>query len=309
MRKEFIETLVEIAKKDKRIVFLTADLGYTVVEPFAQEFPERFFNVGVAEQNMVGLATGLAEAGFIPFVYSIVNFAAIRPYEFIRNGPILHQLPVRIVGVGGGFEYGPAGITHYGLEDIGLMRIQNDITIVVPADHNQVKNALIKTWDIPGPVYFRIGKGQKDPIANLNGAFSLGKLQQLKEGNDVLFITLGGLANNVLQAAEDLNKKNISSSVYLLSNIDKSLTESLLNILKNYQLIVTVEDHYLHGGIGSLVAEIIAQNSINCRLLPCAVGSLIGQKIGGKDFLNNVFGLSAEKITQKVINCLQHIQP
>ena len=112
MRNTFINTLTELAEQDSRIVLLTGDLGFMVLEPFAQKLPRQFFNVGVAEQNMVGIATGMAEAGFIPFVYSIVNFATLRPYEFIRNGPILHQFPVRIVGVGGGIEYGNNGATH-----------------------------------------------------------------------------------------------------------------------------------------------------------------------------------------------------
>src|SRR5215211_9149428 len=146
MRRAFVQTLVELASQDPRVLLLTGDLGYMVVEPFAEAFPDRFFNAGVAEQNMVGLATGLAEAGFIPFVYSIVTFASLRPYEFIRNGPILHQLPVRIVGIGGGFEYGTAGVSHYGLEDIGVMRIQPGLTIIAPADFQQTRTALLNSY-------------------------------------------------------------------------------------------------------------------------------------------------------------------
>src|SRR3712207_7785086 len=112
MRLEFIKTLLEMAEEDARILLLTGDLGFLVLEPFRDRFPDRFFNVGVAEQNMVGLATGLAEAGFVPFTYSIATFAALRPYEFIRNGPVLHRLPVRMVGVGGGFDFGYNGLTH-----------------------------------------------------------------------------------------------------------------------------------------------------------------------------------------------------
>src|SRR5437588_2280331 len=129
MRDAFVGTLAELAERDHRVVLLTGDLGFGVLESFSERFPDRFFNVGVAEQNMVGLATGLAEAGFIPFVYSIVTFASLRPYEFIRNGPILHRLPVRIVGVGGGFEYGPQGASHHGLEDVGVMRVQPGIAV------------------------------------------------------------------------------------------------------------------------------------------------------------------------------------
>src|SRR4051812_22287055 len=119
MRAAFLRTLTELAARDERIVLLTGDLGFAAIEPFKDTFPERFFNVGVAEQNMIGIATGLAEAGFLPFAYSIATFAVLRPFEFIRNGPIMHDLPVRIVGVGGGFEYGHAGPTHHALEDVG----------------------------------------------------------------------------------------------------------------------------------------------------------------------------------------------
>ncbi len=132
MRTAVIQTLISLASRDDRILLLTGDLGFMVLEPFAARFPDRFFNVGVAEQNMVGLATGLAEAGFIPFVYSIATFITMRPYEFIRNGPILQHLPVRFLGVGGGFEYGPAGPTHHALEDLAVMRTQPGLTVDRP---------------------------------------------------------------------------------------------------------------------------------------------------------------------------------
>jgi transketolase len=131
------------------------------LEPFMEKHADRFFNIGVAEQNMVGIATGLAESGFIPFVYSIVTFATLRPYEFIRNGPVWHRLPVRIVGVGGGFEYGAQGLSHHGLEDVGVMRVQPGMTVVAPADHEQMATALRATWNADGPVYYRIGKDDK----------------------------------------------------------------------------------------------------------------------------------------------------
>ena len=124
MRKAFIKKLIELAQRDQRIYLLTGDLGFFVVEPFAERFPERFINAGVAEQNMMGMATGMAESGLIPFVYSIATFATLRPYEFIRNGPVLNNLPVKIVGIGGGVEYSHHGPTHFGLDDVGALRVQ-----------------------------------------------------------------------------------------------------------------------------------------------------------------------------------------
>src|SRR3954467_8573355 len=137
MRAQFAHALVELAERDPRVMLLTGDLGFTILEPFAGGFPDRFYNVGVAEQNMVGLATGLAEAGLVPYVYSIATFASMRPYEFIRNGPLLHDLPVRIVGIGESADYGHNGVTHYALEDIALMRAQPRMTVVAPADSAQ----------------------------------------------------------------------------------------------------------------------------------------------------------------------------
>ena len=173
MRRAFAESLAEIASIDNRILLLTADLGFMALEPFAEKHPEKFFNVGVAEQNMVGVATGLAEAGFLPFVYSIVNFATMRPFEFIRNGPVAHQLPVRVVSVGGGFEYGHNGISHFGLEDIGILRTQPGLSIICPCDSNQARTALKKTWNLPQPLYIRLGKDDRIEVPGLNGSFEI----------------------------------------------------------------------------------------------------------------------------------------
>lgn len=191
MRGAFAKTLSELADRDRRVMLLTGDLGYMALEPFAEWHPDRFINVGVAEQNMVGIATGLAEAGFVPFVYSIVTFATLRPYEFIRNGPVLHRLPVRIVGIGGGFEYGHAGPTHHGTEDVGVMRTLPGITVLAPADHRQTRTAIEATWDIPGPIYYRLGKDDKTVVPGLNGRFELGRAEMIRTGRDVLLVTMG----------------------------------------------------------------------------------------------------------------------
>src|SRR5437867_1581064 len=202
MRAAFARTLTELAGHDSRILLLTADLGYMALEPFSERHPGRFFNVGVAEQNMVGLATGLAEAGFVPFVYSIVTFASLRPYEFIRNGPIVHRLPVRIIGVGGGFEYGSAGITHFGVEDVGVMRVQPGITVIAPADHEQARTAILASWDMPGPIYYRLGKDDKTVVPGLLGRFEIGRAQIIREGSDLAFFVMGSIASEVAAAAE-----------------------------------------------------------------------------------------------------------
>ncbi|HMI90659.1 MAG TPA: hypothetical protein VK509_04815, partial [Polyangiales bacterium] len=178
MRSAFARGLLDLAAADERVVLLTGDLGFAVLEPFAERFPDRFWNAGVAEQNMVGMATGLAEAGYTPYVYSIATFASMRGYEFIRNGPALHDLPVRVVGVGGGFDYGHNGVTHFALEDYAVMRVQPRITTVVPADALQARAALRATTAVPGPIYFRVSK-RGDALPGLDGRFELGRLETL----------------------------------------------------------------------------------------------------------------------------------
>ncbi|MGA9994209.1 MAG: transketolase C-terminal domain-containing protein, partial [Pyrinomonadaceae bacterium] len=269
MRLAFAQTLAELAERDSRVLLLTGDLGYMALDAFVEQFPERFFNMGVAEQNMVGVATGLAEAGFIPFLYSITTFASLRPYEFIRNGPILHRLPVRIVGVGGGFEYGHAGPTHYGLEDVGVMRLQPGITLVAPADHEQTRAALLETWDIAGPVYYRLGKDDKTTVPGLNGRFSLGRAQTIREGADLLMISMGSISAEVADAASALADEGINATVMVVASLTPAPVDDLADALSRFSVALTVEAHYLTGGVGSLVSEVVAERGLNCRVVRC----------------------------------------
>ncbi len=304
MRAAFARTLVELAERDPRLLLLTGDLGYQVLEPFADRFPQRFFNVGVAEQNMVGLASGLAEAGFIPFVYSIATFASLRPYEFIRNGPILHQWPVRIVGVGGGFDYGPAGPSHHALEDVGVMRLQPGLTIVAPADHAQARAALLATWDRPGPIYYRLGKDDASLLPGLDGRFEFGRAQWIREGDDALLVTSGSIAGEALAAADELAAQGIGCAVLLLSTLQPAPVDDLVAALARVPLAATVEAHYVTGGLGSLVAEVIAEHGLACRLVRCGVRSLPTGPTGSQAFLNHRHGLSRHSLAARVLQAL-----
>ncbi len=298
MRASFAATITELAERDERILLLTSDLGFMALEPFIDRFPQRFFNVGVAEQNMVGVATGLAEAGFIPFVYSIVTFASLRPYEFIRNGPLQHKLPVRIVGIGGGFEYGTAGVSHYGLEDIGVMRIQPGMTIIAPADHQQTRTALLTSYDLPGPIYYRLGKDDKTTIPGLDGRFDLGRAQTICTGEDVLFVTMGGVASDTAAAAERLRAQGIASTVMVVASVNPAPVNDLIDAISAFPLVVTVEAHYAIGGLGSLVAEVIGEHQLSCRLVRCAVRDPPDGVSGSQAFLHHAHGLSVERIAQ-----------
>lgn len=311
MRHAFVETLLKLAGQDERILLLTGDLGYTVLEPFAEKFPNRsdlrrnrFFNVGVAEQNMVGVGTGLAEAGYIPFLYSIATFAAIRPYEFIRNGPALHQLPVRIVGVGGGFEYGSAGPTHWALEDIALMRAQPGMTIVAPADHLQTRAALLETWDMPGPIYYRLGKDDQTTIPGLEGRFALGRPQFIREGSDLLIIAMGSVTSEVAKAVNALSERGIECSIIVVSSLNPDPIDDMVEALSRFSVAMTVENHYLAGGLGSVVSEVVAEHGIGCRVVRCGVERVLDGVSGGTDYLRRIYGLSSEALVKKAVESI-----
>jgi transketolase len=305
MRAAFIKTLTELAASDPRILLLTGDLGYLAVEPFADKYPDRFFNVGVAEQNMVGLSTGLAEAGFIPFVYSIVPFAVLRPYEFIRNGPIQHQLPVRIVGVGGGLEYGHNGLSHYGLEDIAVMRAQPAITVIAPADHEQARAALLASWDLPGPIYYRVGKDDKTVVPGLEGRFELGKLQRIGNGSDLLMIAMGSVAFEAAAAVQSLATRGVACSLVILAHVHPAPVDELAGLLAQFPAALTVEAHYCVGGVGSLVAEVIAERGLHCRLVRCGVHSMPAGVTGSQRYLYQLYGLSSEKLVEAAFETLR----
>ncbi len=304
MRGAFVKAITDLATFDPRVMLLTADLGFMAFEPFAERFPERFLNVGVAEQNMIGIATGLAEAGFIPFVYSIVTFASLRGYEFIRNGPVLHQFPVRIVGVGGGFEYGPAGPTHHGLEDIAVMRVQPGLTVIAPADAAQTYTAIQATYDLPGPVYYRIGKNDKLVVPGLEGRFEFGEVHITREGGDLLLLALGGIANEVTAAAEALAGEGIRCTVAVVSTVNPPPTEPLIALLARFPVAMTVEAHYISGGLGSLVSEVVAENGLNCRVVRCGVRAAPDGLTGGQDYLQRVNGLSRESLVEAALRVL-----
>jgi transketolase len=307
MRKTFIDTLIELAAQDARIVLLTGDLGFRLMEPYAERFPERFINVGVAEQNMVGIATGLAEAGLIPFAYSITPFAVLRPYEFIRNGPIYHQLPVRIVGAGGGFDYSHEGMSHFAVEDIGVLRVQPGIKIIVPADHEQARNALLQSWDLPGPIYYRLAKGERRTVPGLNGEFLLGRLQLLREGSDVLLVGMGSIATEVAAAADLISDARVTCAVAVLASVNPAPIKELEDVLARFPLVVTVEAHHITGGLGSLVAEVIADGGIHCRLLRCGATATPAGLNGSHDYLLQSAGLKAAQIAEATLNRLRQL--
>jgi transketolase len=299
MRTAFIKKLHELAKKDERIALLTADLGFSVVEDFAKDFPKIFYNMGVSEQNMLGVATALAKDGFLPFVYSIAPFVALRPYEFIKNGPVLHNLPVRFVAIGAGFEYGNLGSTHHLIEDIALMRAQPNITFVAPVDSNHASCALEETYNNNSPVYYRIGKNDKTRIEGIN-SFETNSVQLIKNSGEILILSIGSIAHEAQEAVNILESQNKEISFGIVPTFSQELTKNLSHLLKKYKAVITIEAHYLNGGLGSFIAEIIAENNIGCQLKRLAIRKLSDGIYGSEHFMHKKNKISCYDIVNSV---------
>lgn len=305
MREAFFSTLTRLAMNDRRIFLLTGDIGYGVLEDYARSVPDRFVNVGVAEQNMIGVATGLAEAGYIPFVYSMVPFACLRPYEFIRNGPLLHRLPVRIVGIGGGMDYAHDGVSHYGLEDIALMRAQPSMHVIVPADGEQASRAMEKTFHLQSPVYFRLEKCDRGHIEGLDGQFSLGLSEVLSDGKDLLVIACGSIVFEAQEAVRALAEHGVSCRLLAVSTLNPCPADDLRKHLSEFNKVMTVESHYQSGGLGSLIAELIADSGLSCKLVRNAVNEMPNQVSGSRNFMEKRFELDSLSLSRKAMALLR----
>ena len=304
MRGAFVRTLTELAAGDERIMLLTGDLGFMALEPFRDRFPTRFLNCGVAEQNMVGVATGLADAGFVPFVYSIATFATLRPYEFIRNGPIWHHLPVRIVGIGGGFEYGTQGLSHHAVEDLAIMRTQPGMQVIAPADHEQTAAAVRATWNVPGPIYYRLGKDDRTVVPGLAGRFTPGGIETIGDGADVVLVTAGSVAVEAVAAAELLRGRGVGATVAIVSTVQPAPAAALAALCRRTPLVVSVEAHYVTGGLGSLVAEVIAEHGLGCRLVRCGVRGVSDGRSGSQQYMHERHGLSRTAVAAAALTGL-----
>ena len=308
MRTAFINTLIKLAKKDKRIFLLTGDLGFSVLEGFRDEFPDRFINMGVAEANMIGVAAGLALSGKVVFVYSIAPFVTLRCLEQIRNDVCYQKLQVRIIGVGAGLSYGTSGATHYSLEDIAVMRAISNLSVVCPGDPLEAEMALKESLSYAGPLYIRLGKGN-DPLVHrkLKG-FKIGKAISLRRGKDITIISTGNMLSNAKQAASLLKQQGVDVrliSMHTVKPIDK---KAIIDIVKKTKAIFTVEEHNLIGGLGSAVAEVLAEQPVKVYFKRIAVLETSFKAIGSQDYLRGKFGLDANGIFTTILKDIRKIK-
>lgn len=301
MRTAFVRSLIDSARADDRVFLLVGDVGYSLVEPFAQEFPDRFINIGVAEQNMVGIATGLAMSGKTVFAYSLANFPTLRCVEQIRNDVCYHNANVKIVASGGGLAYGALGITHHVTEDIGVMRVLPNMTIVAPADPLESALATRAIIEWPGPCYLRLVKTGDPLIHKRTPDFQIGKAIVVRDGSDVTLVATGGILKNAIQAAEQLSKQRIQSRVISMHTIKPLDVDAVLAAAKETTAIITIEEHNIIGGLGSAVSEVLAERDhpqIAFRRM--GINDAFCSQIGSQEYLQKIHSLSVENIVEMV---------
>ena len=306
MRSQFLSTLTQLATAHPEILFLTGDLGFGVVEQFSNTCPNQFLNMGAAEQNMVGVATGLARRGFVPFTYSIVNFSVLRPLEFIRNGPVAHGLPVRIVGVGPGFEYGTNGPTHFGVEDIACLR-SFGLDILVPADIHRSQQLLEANWNAETPLYFRLSKDEKISIPELEdaeGHYGFSILQRLETCDShprIALVCLGSLVAEGLRTRRLLAAEGISVELICVERINDQSMQLLAQTLSAYDQVVTAEAHSIRGGMGSAIAELLSESERPVAVKRLGIDS-IPEFIGRQAILDRACGFDADGMVSTILS-------
>lgn len=301
MKGPFIKTLTKLAEKDKNIYLLTGDLGFAVLEDFANKFPKRFINCGVAEQNMIGVAAGLAMEGKKPYVYSIIPFLTMRCLEQIRNDICYQRLNVKLVGIGGGFSYDSLGATHYAIEDIAILRALPNMTVLSPADPIEAEELILKSYQLEKPTYIRLIRGGEKEIYKSRPQLEIGKPSVLKDGNDGILIATGIQVDVCLDVVERLKESGYGFkliNLHTLKPIDRGL---LLREVKEIKNIFTLEEHNIIGGLGSAIAEILAESNWHGFFKRIAVLDEYPLETGTAEYLRKKYNLDTEQVVDDIL--------
>lgn len=300
IREAFGKKLVELGANNPDIVVLDADVSCsTQTKLFAQAYPERFFDTGIAEQNMIATAAGLALTGKIPFAATFAVFATGRTYDQIRSSVCYQKANVKIIGTHGGITVGEDGATHQALEDVSLMRVLPNMTVIVPADCNECEQALEFASNHVGPVYIRIARNSLPDIYSNDYKFNPYKAVVLKEGSDVTIISNGDVLAEACRAADLLSQKGVSAEIISVPVIKPFDTETIIKSVKKTGFAVTVENHSINGGLGSTVCEVLSEN-YPIKVLRIGTNDTFGQSGTPKELLK-YYGLDAESIANRIV--------
>lgn len=262
MRTAYLDTLYELATEDKNVFALISDNGAIVYDKYRADLGKQYYNLGISEENMLGVAAGMANCGKIPFAYTIGAFLAYRALEFIRNDICLQNQNVKVVGTGAGMVYSALGPTHHSTEDMGALRSLPNLTIFSPASPMEVKKVVREAYNIKGPVYIRLGTNREQEVYENDYEFETGKGVEFVTGNDVTIVGTGNILTDVMTVQKELSKEGISVRVINIHTIKPFDSQIIEKAIRETKGIITVEDHNIIGGLGSAVAEAIAESGM-----------------------------------------------
>jgi len=302
MRERCLKTVFELAKRDTRVVFVGSDLGAGVLDEFKQTIPDRFFMEGVSEQNLVGLAAGLAMEGRVVYLNTIATFLSRRCYEQVAVDLCLHNVNVRLLASGGGCVYAPLGPTHLAIEDVAIMRALPNMTVVAPADEVEMVRFMRATLDHDGPIYVRIAKGHDPIVTTDTGPFVIGKAVPMRDGEDALIVTTGVCLQVALAAAEKLAAVGVEAGILHFPTIKPLDVEALHAAVERVPVVVTAEEHTVIGGLGGAVAESLAESGLldGRRFRRFGLPDVFPDVYGDQAGMMRKYGISAEGIAEQV---------
>lgn len=304
MRKRCLEMVHRLAKQDERVVFVGSDLGFKTLDAFRKEIPERFLVEGISEQNVVGLAAGLALEGRIPYVNTIATFLTRRALEQVAMDLCLHDLPVRLIGNGGGLVYAPLGSTHLAVEDIALMRALPHMTVVCPADAEEMARFMERTLDWPHPIYIRLAKGYDPVVTDPALGFEIGRGYLYRQGRDVLLLTTGIGLRVCMEAADILARQQVAATVLHLPTVKPLDSEALIAAARNVRAVVSVEEHSVIGGLGSATAETLMEAGVFRPFRRVGLSDVFPDHYGTQNSLMERYGIWPQPVAQRALELL-----
>lgn len=307
MRNAFASEITELAKRDERIVLLSGDIGNRLFDVFKKECPGRFFNCGVAEANMIGMAAGMALSGLRPVAYTITPFITARCLDQIRIDVCYQQTKVVIVGTGSGLCYASLNVTHQSCEDLATLRVLPGLTLLCPGDPVETRLSLKAAMDNDGPVYLRLGKKGEPTVHKANPDFSIGKWIELVNGSDVYLLSTGNMLSVAMQVSDNLAKEDVSCGVMSCHTVKPLDADSLARVFGLVKLVVVVEEHSVLGGFGSSLAEWVSETRVIARLLRIGIADSCLYKSYNQSEAREAYGLTAEGMTQKILWHLQQL--
>lgn len=295
MRKAFSDTLVNVAKNDPKLIFLTGDLGFQVFDDFIKQFPERYVNVGVAEAQLINTAVGLALEGWRPIAYSIASFSTARPFEQIRFGVSYHNLPVMVVGAGGGFTYANAGVTHHAADDLALMGLLPGMSVVTPGGPDELRELMPQLLKLKGPSYLRVGKFGEPEIGH-DSPIMLGKARKLINGTEVAVITSGDIVSDIYPKIRELTGSGLNPALYHFHTVKPADRACFDEITNNFSIAVVIEESIPQGGLYNAICTWKAETNSTLRIIRRGAPDAFVLGNPGREELRRRIGVDGESL-------------